>query len=83
MSAYGADLGSLCSDYDMTAVAIFPDLNLTLLKYPRRFDILKESAVSFLVVLFYGGNRSESCSEFREALFFSYGRKIRIFVSCL
>ena len=40
MSAYGAGFGSLCSDYDMTAVAAFPDLNLTLFKYPRRFDIL-------------------------------------------
>ena len=71
MSAYGAGFGSLCSDYDMTAVAAFPDLNLTLFKYLSRFDILKESAVSFLVVLFYGGNRSEFCGEFREALFLS------------
>ena len=68
MSACRTNLGSLCADYDMTAVAALPNLYLALFENLCGFYVIEQSAVAFLVVLFNLGYKSELLSELVKAL---------------
>ena len=67
MRAYRADFKSLGCHYDMTTVAAFPYLDFALCKNFLSLYIAKQCAVSFLVVLFNGGNSTKLRCEFNEA----------------
>ena len=67
MIAGGAYIGSLSTDHDMTAVAAFPNLDLALGKDLSGFNVLKQSAVTLLVVLLDGGDKTELGSQLGEA----------------
>ncbi len=54
MCAGGADLGSLCANYDVTTVAAFPYLNLTLLEYLSCLNVLQECAITLLMMRING-----------------------------
>ena len=59
MVAGGADLGSLCADDDMPAVAALPDLDLALRENFSRLDIVQQGAIALLVVLLDCGDQAE------------------------
>ena len=71
MSAGGAYFGSLGTNNEVTAVTAFPNLNGALLENFSSFNVLQESAISFLMVLFDSSNHTELLSEVVEAFFFS------------
>ena len=68
MVADGADVGSLGSDHEMSAVAALPYLNAALFKYLLTLDIVEQRAVSVLMGLLDGRHAAESRRESREAL---------------
>ena len=69
MVAGGADLGSLCADDDVPAVAALPDLDFALRENLGRLDIVQQCAVALLMVLLNGGDEAELLRELMEALF--------------
>lgn len=83
MSAYRADFRSLCSDYDMTAVAAFPNLDFALSEHFLRLHIMKQRSVTLFVMFFDGCDSTEFSSEFRESFLFSSISKTGIHVSPL
>ena len=70
MCAGGAKLGRIRSNNDMSAVAAFPNLDLTLCKDLCHLDVLQQGAVTLLVMLLDLGNQAEFCRKLREALLF-------------
>ena len=71
MSAYRADLRSLCSDYDMSAVAAFPDLDFALLENSCSLNVVEESSVSLLMLLLDCCNEPELDGQILESFFLS------------
>ena len=69
MVAGRADLGCLLTDYDMTAVAALPYLDLALSKDLCRLHIVQQGTVALLMVLFDGSDQTEACGKLVEALF--------------
>ena len=69
MIAGGADIGGLFPHHDMAAVPALPDLDLALGENLGRFHIVKQGAVTLLMVLFDGGYQTEPGGQLREALF--------------
>ena len=69
MSANGANFRSLGANYDVTAVAALPNLNLALLKDLLGLHVVQESAVSVLVALLDGSYETELGCEYLEAFF--------------
>ena len=66
MVAGRADLGCLLTDYDMTAVAALPYLDLALSKDLCRLHIVQQGTVALLVVLFNGGDHAETLGQRME-----------------
>ena len=56
MIAGRTDIRCLFADYDMTAIAAFPYLNLASGKYLCRFHVTKQRTVSFFVMFLYGSD---------------------------
>ena len=54
MRAGGANLRSLCSYYDMTAVATFPYLNLALLEHFLSLNVVQKCTITLFVALLDG-----------------------------
>ena len=69
MIADGANLGGLCTHYEMTAVAALPHYNSALFKYGLCLNIVEQGAVALLVALLDGGYASELLCQLVEALF--------------
>ena len=69
MGAGGADLRRLFADHDVTAVAAFPDLDLTLLEDRGGLDVFQKRAIALLVVLLDRGDQTELLGKLRKALF--------------
>ena len=74
MLAYGAKLGSLRTNYDMSAVAALPDLYAALFKYGLRLYVIEKCAVSLLVRLLDSRNAAHLLSKVVEALLVSLAR---------
>ena len=72
MSAYGAYGRSLLAHYEMSAVAALPHGLLALFKYLLHLNVVKKSAVSFLVRLLDSRYSSELISNCLKALFLSF-----------
>ena len=70
MSAYRANLRSVCSDYDMTTVAAFPYLHFALCKYLCHLDVFEKGTITPFVMLLDGAYHAEFCSQLRESLCF-------------
>ena len=51
MVAGGANFGGFGADDDVSAITTFPDFYFALFKYRCSFDVAKQRAVSFFVVL--------------------------------
>ena len=69
MVAGRADFRCLLTDYDMTAVAALPYLDLTLGKDLCHLHIVQQGTVALLMVLFDGSDQTEACGKLVEALF--------------
>ena len=72
MSTDGADLRSLGTDDEVTAVAALPYLNTGFLKYLLGLHIFQKGTVAFLMALLNGGNAAETGSQRGEAFFFGF-----------
>ena len=68
MVAGRADLRRLLADHDMPAVAALPHLDLALGKDLRHLHIVQQGAVALLMVLFDGGDQTETLGQLVEAL---------------
>ena len=71
MLADRADLRSLGSYYDMSAVTTLPDGNAALLKYLHRLDVAQQLAVALLVHLLNGSYATELFSQIMESFLVS------------
>ena len=71
MSASWAELRSLCTYYDMTTVAAFPNLDFALLEHFLCLNIAEQSAITLLMTLLDCSYETELCSKLLEAFFFS------------
>ena len=69
MIAHGADLGSLCANHQMTAVAALPHGDTALFKDRFGLHILQQCAVALLMGLLDCGNAPELLRKRMEALF--------------
>ena len=78
MIAGRADFGRFGADDDMTAVAALPHLHFALLEYFGGFDVGKQGAVTFFMVLFNCGDQSEFSRKLRKAFLFGGFGKILI-----
>ena len=72
MLADRADLRSLGSYYDMSAVTTLPDGNAALLKYLHSLDVAQQLAVALLMGLLDGSHTAELLSQLMEAFFVSF-----------
>ena len=81
MCAYGADIGSLGTYYDMAAIPALPYLYGTLLEYFLSLYILKERTISLFVMLLDSAYCPELSSQLGEALSLGSLCKIRILAS--
>ena len=71
------NIGSLCADDDMTAVAALLYLDLALFKYLSSFNIVEQCTVSFLMMFFDCRNKFEFCRELGESFFLgSFGKAL-------
>ena len=77
----GADFRRLCSHNDMPAVAALPYLYLALFKNSGCLYVLKQGAVSFLVVLFDFPYKPEFRCKFRKP--FRFCCKLRMRNICM
>ena len=68
MGAGGANLGRIQSYNDMSAVAAFPNFYFASGKYLSRFHVMKQRAVTLLMMLFNGGYQTEFSGQLGEAL---------------
>ena len=66
MLAYGADLGSLCSHYKMTAITAFPNLNAALFKHGLGLHIIQQGAITLLMGLLDGDNTATVFLKFED-----------------
>ena len=71
MLADRADLRSLGSYYDMSAVTTLPDGNAALLKYLHSLDVAQQLAVALLVHLLNGSYATELFSQIMESFLVS------------
>ena len=71
MCAGGAELGGVCTNNDMSAVAAFPNLYLALCEYSRSFNVAKQSAISLLVMSLNFSYKTELLRKLVEALLVS------------
>ena len=71
MCTYRADLRSLSTNYNVSAVAAFPHLNFASLEDLCGFHIVKQCAITLFVPLFDGCHEPEFRCELREAFFVS------------
>ena len=68
MVAGRADLRCFLTDHDMPAVAALPHLDLALGKDFRHFHIVQQGTVALLMMLFDGGDQTETLGQLMEAL---------------
>ena len=80
MIAGGTDLGGLCADSDVAAVAAFPDLDFALFEHLRCLQIVQQCAVALFVVLFDLRDEAEALCQLREALFLGSLGKVLIHI---
>ena len=71
MATGRADLRSRRTDYDVTAVAALPYLDLALLEYLSGLYIAQQGTVTLFVMLFDGCNQTELASQIMEAFLLS------------
>ena len=69
--ANGANLRSLCTHNDVTAVTALPNLNFALCENFLSLNIVKQCAIALFMVLLDSSDYSELCCKLCKAFFFS------------
>ena len=67
----GANLRSLCTHNDVTAVTALPNLHLALCENFLSLNIVKQCAIALLMMLLDSSYHSEFCCKLCKAFFFS------------
>lgn len=77
---YGAHVGSLDSDRDVSAITAFPDSHSALLENLLCLHVSEQSAVSLFVPLLYRSNSAELLCQILESFLVGFFRHTRIHI---